>query len=246
MTLLKMLELAYLTVEMRNMLLLKLKLWVKRFVTHRYYANNNVNRAYMMGLLLHVKTIGYLYKYMPGDKVLDAEHFRTPMQLLGHYVLSGVAEISKRAYDEVVTSAPLHIQADSNMLLVWVGMKANDVGSVALSNYDFIRVTTYRLYGVKLPDDRAIPSGKQTVLPVTKAMVDLSNTFVELLETVLRSVYASLAVPDTNNASDLLRRKFYLMGLVDVIISTYEDPTVLHWAKMIKQDLANNTEGWSS
>lgn len=228
------------------MLLLKLKLWVKRFVTHRHYAKNNVNRTYLMGLMLHVKTIGYLYKYISNDKGLGAECTHMPMQMLGYFILSSVAEVSKRAYDAVVTSAPLLIQDDPEKLRIWVGTKANDISSIALTNYDFVRVTTYQLYGVKLPDDRVLPSGHQNQIPVTKSMITLSNAFMDLLGAELRNVYASLAEPDTDNASDLLRRKFYLMGLVDVILTTYKDPTVLHWAKMIKHDLANNTEGWSS
>ena len=226
------------------MLLLKIKLWFSRFATHRYYANTTINRSVLMDLMLHVKTIGYLYKYIPNKDGIDKVYTHIPMNLLGHYILSAVAEVSKKAYDDVVTSAPLHIQADSNRLLVWIGEKANDIGSVALSNSDFVRVTTYRLYGVKLPEDCTIPSGNQNVMPTTMHLVNLSNTLKELLGLELKSVYNSLAVPDTTSDSNLLRRKFYLMGLVDVIISTYEDPTVLHWAKMIKQDLANNTEGW--
>lgn len=218
------------------MLLEFIKMWIKRHKTWKYHKRVTIDSEYMNILFLHVKTAGYLQVYLQDKRTDNSRYDSAAHFLLGHYVLSSAAELSKYAYVKIVTSAPLNIQNDNEGLLTWVGRKVLLDNQTAVTNPDFLRLALLNDFDIHVPEGTVIPSGTQNTMTVStdsKFYILTLNTLIcKQLETILTSIKKG----ELTNSRDDLRRIYYLTALLNVMQMTFTDIYIL---KLIKDINAN-------
>lgn len=219
------------------MLLEYIKMWIKRHKSWSYHRDVTVNVDYMNILFLHVKTVGYLQVYLQDGDIDSSGYDKAAHYLLGHHVLSTAAEISKRAYTKIVTSAPLNIQNDNTRLLPWVGRKVLEDNSTAITNPDFLRLTLLNDFGIRVPTGAVIPSGTQHTLTVSTDSRSLVLTLNVLIGKQLETILASLKNGELTDSQEDTRRNYYLAALIGIMQTTFTDENILALIKDININL---------